>query len=156
MKINNDWLYNLGLLICQSPCDTSHTTESQTRSFSLPMKIFVKHWLTNLQFRNANESVLQPHLRTKPRENINGLWELFTHQSFCFSSWFKTSHAPSSLKINTRLPVPAFKVRTHLYTRVYSVFVPAFKARTNLCITHSKWGHFFTHLWTCLTHTKRG
>ena len=42
------------------------------------------------------------------------------------------------------------------YTRVYSVFVPAFKARTNLCITHSKWGHFFTHLWTCLARTKRG
>ena len=28
------------------------------------------------------------------------------------------------------------------------MFVPAFKARTNPCITHSKWGHFFTHLWT--------
>ena len=36
------------------------------------------------------------------------------------------------------------------------MFVPAFKARTNLCITHSKWGHFFTHLWTCLARTKRG
>ena len=43
-----------------------------------------------------------------------------------------------------------------IYTRVYSVFVPAFKARTNLCVTHSKWGHFFTHLWTCLARTKRG
>ena len=56
---------------------------------------------------------------------------------------------------HTPLPVPALKARTQ-YTHVYSVFVQAFKARTNLCITHSKWGHFFTHLWTCLARTKRG
>ena len=55
---------------------------------------------------------------------------------------------------HTPLPGPAFKVRTQ-YTHV-CIHVPAFKARTNLCITHSKWGHFFTHLWTCLARTKRG
>ena len=51
---------------------------------------------------------------------------------------------------------PGIQSEDTIYTRVYSVFVPAFKARTNLCITHSKWGHFFTHLWTCLARTKRG
>ena len=51
---------------------------------------------------------------------------------------------------------PSIQSEDTIYTRVYSVFVPAFKARTNLCITHSKWGHFFTHLWTCLARTKRG
>ena len=51
---------------------------------------------------------------------------------------------------------PGYATEDTIYTRVYSVFVQAFKARTNLCITHSKWGHFFTHLWTCLARTKRG
>ena len=51
---------------------------------------------------------------------------------------------------------PGIQSEDTIYTRVYSVFVPAFKARTNLCVTHSKWGHFFTHLWTCLARTKRG
>ena len=51
---------------------------------------------------------------------------------------------------------PGIQSEDTIYTRVYSVSVPAFKARTNLCITHSKWGHFFTHLWTCLVRTKRG
>ena len=51
---------------------------------------------------------------------------------------------------------PGIQNEDTIYTRVYSVFVQAFKARTNLCITHTKWGHFFTHLWTCLARTKRG
>ena len=51
---------------------------------------------------------------------------------------------------------PGIQSEDTIYTRVYSVFVQAFKARTNLCITHSKWGHFFTHLWICLARTKRG
>ena len=53
---------------------------------------------------------------------------------------------------------PGIQSEDTIYTSVYtcSVFVQAFKARTNLCITHSKWGHFFTHLWTCLARTKRG
>ena len=38
---------------------------------------------------------------------------------------------------------PGIQSEDTLYTRVYSVSVPAFKARTNLCNTHSKWGHFF-------------
>ena len=60
-------------------------------------------------------------------------------------------------KTHTHTPTwPGIQSEDTIYTRVYSVFVPAFKARTNLCITHSKWGHFFTHLWTCLARTKRG
>ena len=51
---------------------------------------------------------------------------------------------------------PGIQSEDTIYTRAYSVFVPAFKARTNMCITHSKWGNFFTHLWTCLARTKRG
>ena len=52
---------------------------------------------------------------------------------------------------------PGIRSEDTLYTRVYSAFVPAFKTRTNLCITHSKGGHFFfTHLWICLARTKRG
>ena len=51
---------------------------------------------------------------------------------------------------------PGIQSEDTIYTRVYSVFVLAFIARTNLCITHLKWEHFFTHLWTPLARSKRG
>ena len=69
----------------------------------------------------------------------------------------KSKQNKKTVKTHTHTPTcPGIQSEDTIYTRVYSVFVPAFKARTNLCITHSKWGHFFTHLWTCLARTKRG
>ena len=73
----------------------------------------------------------------------------FTHNSL--------THSQTPPHTHTHTPTcPGIQSEDTIYTRVYSVFVQAFKARTNLCITHSKWGHFFTHLWTCLARTERG
>ena len=57
--------------------------------------------------------------------------------------WFFTHpHTPPHTPTHTPT-CPGIQSEDTLYTRVYSVFVPAFKSRTNLCITHSKSGHFF-------------
>ena len=82
--------------------------------------------------------------------NLSRIWYVQLSHSLC-TNWCKwlhtTTHPPTC---------PGIQSEDTIYTRAYSVFVQAFKARTNLCITHSKWGHFFTHLWTCLACTKRG
>ena len=78
------------------------------------------------------------------KKNTCSIWTLFCHISLLVKT---NKHTPTC---------PGIQSEDTIYTRVYSVFVQAFKARTNLCITHSKWGHFFTHLWTCLARTKRG
>ena len=96
-----------------------------------------------------------PHPHTPPHTNTNTPYT-YTH-----------THPPPHIPPHTPHPThhythkhtptwPGSQSEDTIYTRVYSVFVLAFKARTNLCITHSKWGHFFTHLWICLARTKRG
>ena len=60
-------------------------------------------------------------------------------------NWAITGAHPHTTHTHTHTPTPTcpgIQSEDTIYTRVYSVFVLAFKARTNLCITHSKWGHF--------------
>ena len=96
-------------------------------------KRLVKHWFFAIRITCAGKSYF-----LAPRHNTVSSVSFYINRYTHTYTW------------------PGIQSEDTIYTRVYSVFVSAFKARTNLCITHSKWGHFFTHLWTCLARTKRG
>ena len=119
-------------------------------------------WTPNVwMWRNtALSSVYTPVITTVPGTcslaSCSRVARVVAPQSKKFK-WETTPHTSPHTYTHPYTPTcPGIQSEDTVYPRVYSVFVPAFKVRTNLCITHSKWGHFFTHLWTCLARTKRG